>query len=294
MIQLKRKALPLLLPLLALVLSTLPPLTASPSHPVPVVTTSAAPRPTPPRPRHSELPPPDFLPAPLRAAEAAARDTHRLYLTRGLPPAALPAGVLMGTGTARRPIGPERLSPPALSALPVNTTPVEPVQPRALPGRTLGPLSLSEGRDQGTTPAAVAAPPRLAPAAAQAADVAQAAQMAQVMGAASPQAAGAMGASMANMPLGLSVEHPITEPQIRSVVASVYPVTPTGHYLFSATPLSASVIGGERFPSLIFNPASSATHLTVNGLGCNAYVTGARTRCPSPRASARARCPSPT
>ncbi len=160
MIRLRRKALPLLLPLLALVLSTLPPMTASPSRPAPVATAvAAATRPTPPRPRHSELPPPDFVPAPLRAAEAAARDTHRRYLARGLPPAALPAGVLLGTGTARRPIEPERLSPPALPITPVNTTPVEPVQPRALPGRTLGPLSLSEGHDDGTTPAAITAPP---------------------------------------------------------------------------------------------------------------------------------------
>jgi len=110
-----------------------------------------------------------------------------------------------------------------------------------------------------------------------AAQAAQAALPAQVAPAASPQAAGAVGvvgASMANMPLGLSVTHPVTEPQIRSVVASVYPVTPTGTYTFTATPRSASVISGERFPSLIFNPASSATHLTVNGLGCNSYVTG--------------------
>ncbi len=74
MIRLRRKALPLLLPLLALVLSTLPPMTGRPSHAAPAVTTAiAATRPTPPRPRHGEMPPPDFVPAPLRAAVAAAR-----------------------------------------------------------------------------------------------------------------------------------------------------------------------------------------------------------------------------
>jgi len=279
MIQLKRKALPLLLPLLALVLSTLPPLMASPSHPAPVATTAAATRPTPPRPRHSELPPPDFVPAPLRAAEAAARDTHRHYLTRGLPPAALPASVLAGTGTVRRPSGPERLSPPALSAAPAPTTPIEPVQPRALPGRVLGPLgqpdeaTIAEA-NQAVQRAEAAWRPVPVTAATRAADVAQAAQVAQ---AASPQAAGPVGTRMANMPVGLSVTHPLTEPQIGAVVASVYPVTPTGNYVFSATPLSTSVIAAERFPTLIFNPVTGTKGLPT----CTSYVTGGPTQSPA-------------
>ncbi len=279
MIHLKRKALPLLLPLLALVLSTLPPMMASPSHPAPVATTAAATRPTPPRPRHSELPPPDFVPAPLRAAEAAARDTHRRYLTRGVPPATLPAGVLAGTGTVRRPSGPERLSPPALSAAPAPTTPVAPVQPRTLPGRVLGPLgqpdeaAIAEA-NQAVRRAEAAWRPVPVTAAMQAADVAQAAQVAQV---ASPQAAGPMGVRMANMPVGLSVTHPLTEPQIGAVVASVYPVTPTGNYVFSATPLSTSVIAAERFPTLIFNPVTGTKGLP----SCTSYVTGGPTQSPA-------------
>ena len=220
----RRKGLPLLLSVLAVVTSSLPAFTAlslPPSPPPPPHAAAVAP--PPPRPR--ALPPSSFVPAPLRTA-------HRAE----------------GVVRAPSPLGP---AAPLDAAAPRP----QPFHPRVLPAAVGGPL-------RPPTPAEIAAAAQAGPSVRRLAVHADTANPAVGL----PPAVAA-----ANVPVQMSVEHPITEPQFSVQRASVYP-EPGSNVSFSATPMSTSLLTAGPFPSFTFNHVNS-----LDGSGpiprCQSYVT---------------------